>query len=505
MAHNHQLDENHVVDLHGQFKQIVKLYEDAEKIDEDYIPRQLIDVLNLTSQNEQARIELGEMEQVWKQLTLSIRKSYSDANSCVLYAGCSRFLNGLLMLARNIVCDYEAVMLADENRFTSDIIDLIVGLFKQQSLGPYQQKMFRTCFEFLCNKLSVRSSWSELELLNKRLSSSGERNIIEVISSYDETSRPVLTFIRLSIESIEHSDNVKSLLLNDIRGQDLLRHIINHSDEWLHEQDEFYAYFLNSIMRVFIISDGIVSILQTFTILNTGYFQRLSLLKLLDAILPNIESDNLANKRALLQQVYQELVDADAVARPYIKGISTSTDEELIFCVWNTLTIVLDILNILLNHVETKMLFLKLKGLQLLLNLLSDCQKYLPIRNKLSDISPNESEHLNPEVFPTIKTKIISILGLLAKDETYVQNEIRHLHCLEVILSNCIIDRNNPYVRETSIVALKYILKDNQDNQNFVSQLEAKGVATEEALDQAGYETEFVDGKLKLKRRMDQN
>ncbi|ODQ64646.1 hypothetical protein NADFUDRAFT_14680, partial [Nadsonia fulvescens var. elongata DSM 6958] len=73
-------------------------------------------------------------------------------------------------------------------------------------------------------------------------------------------------------------------------------------------------------------------------------------------------------------------------------------------------------------------------------------------------------------------------------------------HALDLILSNCVIDQNNPYIRERAIMCLKYILENNAENQALIAQLEAKQTVSGDVLDGAGYETTIIDGKVALKK-----
>jgi uncharacterized protein YktA (UPF0223 family) len=49
------MDEDQLLDIFGRFKQVVELYSDVESIEENFLPHQLLNLLNLTAQNEQSR------------------------------------------------------------------------------------------------------------------------------------------------------------------------------------------------------------------------------------------------------------------------------------------------------------------------------------------------------------------------------------------------------------------------------------------------------------------
>lgn len=103
--------------------------------------------------------------------------------------------------------------------------------------------------------------------------------------------------------------------------------------------------------------------------------------------------------------------------------------------------------------------------------------------------------------FPAVKSFIIEIIAFMCFESFQTQEKVRELHGLELILSNCVIDDDNPYIRERSILCLRFVLQNNQQNQNFVAQLEAKEVVHDEALQEVGYEVEINAGKVELKKR----
>lgn len=133
-----------------------------------------------------------------------------------------------------------------------------------------------------------------------------------------------------------------------------------------------------------------------------------------------------------------------------------------------------------------------------MLELLTNLLRALHQNNSASNLTSKDQAN-SISSFPGIKSIIIEILGYLCHDSYYVQEQLRELHCMELILSNCVIDRNNPYIRERSILCLRFLLEENKKNQDFVAQLEAKKVTDESALQRAGLQVEIIDGKVHLK------
>lgn len=110
----------------------------------------------------------------------------------------------------------------------------------------------------------------------------------------------------------------------------------------------------------------------------------------------------------------------------------------------------------------------------------------------------------NPHVsFPHIKSIIIEILSYLVYDNFQVQEYLRTLGALHVILSCCGIDDDNPFIKERAIMCLKFLLKGNVENQHLVGALEAKNVVNPEVLEELGGEVHVKDGNIKLKASID--
>ncbi|ODV92672.1 hypothetical protein CANCADRAFT_17203, partial [Tortispora caseinolytica NRRL Y-17796] len=68
------------------------------------------------------------------------------------------------------------------------------------------------------------------------------------------------------------------------------------------------------------------------------------------------------------------------------------------------------------------------------------------------------------------------------------------------VLSSCVIDHENPFIREHAILCIKALLKDNAENQQLIASLEARKVVDDDAIREAGMQAEIVDGKLKLNK-----
>ena len=113
----------------------------------------------------------------------------------------------------------------------------------------------------------------------------------------------------------------------------------------------------------------------------------------------------------------------------------------------------------------------------------------------LDNQDPSEFEWRN------LKKLVVLVLSSLVWKSVVVQNQIRQYGGVEMVLSCCNFDANNPYIREHAIMCLRFLLECNKDNQEIVEQLEARKTVPNEVLHKKGYET-YIDetGKVGLRK-----
>ncbi|ANB13691.1 Ctr86p [Sugiyamaella lignohabitans] len=329
-------------------------------------------------------------------------------------------------------------------------------------------------------------------------------------------SRPTLQFIE---SSVKLAPNRARVLAESEHGRLIFIQLLKQTESWYSGEDNFYLHLLNSIISQLLSADLGNLFLSTFSEPIVNEDERLSLLKIVDAAIDSLleRKSTTLDCQPLLEILFRDFTTASAQAIPFIRSADTSpeySDSLLsqLTNIWNRLIVLLDIYQTILdNQPSLKPEILKDNIIEELVSLLGEAQKSLPRRSKLADLeksaskssSGNVSDHddLDPKDFPLIKGKIIYLLGTLVQENKQVQDLVRQLQGLELVLTNCIIDLNNPFIRERSILCLRYLLANNPENQDFVAKMEAKETVSEDALHEAGYETELVNGKLALKKR----
>lgn len=99
----------------------------------------------------------------------------------------------------------------------------------------------------------------------------------------------------------------------------------------------------------------------------------------------------------------------------------------------------------------------------------------------------------------SFKAHLIRLIGNLCYNNTNNQNKVRALEGIPLILDNCSIDSNNPFISQWAIFAIRNLLENNTQNQNLVASLEQRGTADYSALKELGFLVEERDGSLLLK------
>ncbi|OEL37520.1 hypothetical protein BAE44_0001461 [Dichanthelium oligosanthes] len=80
----------------------------------------------------------------------------------------------------------------------------------------------------------------------------------------------------------------------------------------------------------------------------------------------------------------------------------------------------------------------------------------------------------NAKVCPYIgyRRDLVAVIANCLHGRKRVQNEIRHLGGIMLLLQQCVIDEDNPYLREWGLLAVKNLLEENEENQKEISELE---------------------------------
>ncbi|KAM6091278.1 ataxin-10 isoform 3-T3 [Theristicus caerulescens] len=97
------------------------------------------------------------------------------------------------------------------------------------------------------------------------------------------------------------------------------------------------------------------------------------------------------------------------------------------------------------------------------------------------------------------KSHLIRLIGNLCYKNKENQDKVYELDGIPLILDNCSIDDNNPFVNQWAVYAIRNLTEQNERNQELIAQMEEKGLADNSALESMGLEIEKQDDKLILR------
>ncbi|XP_029896836.1 ataxin-10 isoform X2 [Aquila chrysaetos chrysaetos] len=97
------------------------------------------------------------------------------------------------------------------------------------------------------------------------------------------------------------------------------------------------------------------------------------------------------------------------------------------------------------------------------------------------------------------KSHLIRLIGNLCYKNKENQDKVYELDGIPLILDNCSIDDNNPFVNQWAVYAIRNLTEQNERNQELIAQMEEKGLADNSALESMGLEIEKRDDKLILR------
>ncbi|KAK9468918.1 spinocerebellar ataxia type 10 protein domain-containing protein [Lipomyces arxii] len=312
----------------------------------------------------------------------------------------------------------------------------------------------------------------------------------------DDSTFAILEILMAGIMSGSTERSQK--LVSDLQGNNLLCGILDRLHSWSESQDKQNFDFAYSIVTTLIthgwFSDAFKACEDTIDVPSD---RQLAMTRVLEGFLVTTEDISPVYGHGLAETLYSDMFCE--ICKPLCiqimkKKIESVQTERL--ASFQTLT--LECLTALIGvSADIKDRLIDYHSVEEFLDLLKKADSMIGRRTLKSGL-PTEAGKAYE--FPDLKRQLVGILALLVEDSRTVQDQIRESGGLPILLSQCNIDDNNPFIREYAILCIKGVLKDNQENQAFVASLEAREAVTTDALHEAGYETSIIDGKVSLKK-----
>lgn len=393
-----------------------------------------------------------------------------------------RLLRGVNLFTRNLVAS------------ASSFIDLPLLLLNIQHFVSRiggTNKYFLPCLasylEILANMATKYESGFQCNI--NLVSDTFKPSLLDIIRENDALVTPFLAFCK---GCVSKNENVSAIL-----------------NESLHEHLRWYLIDLSFVL----LDDGIVGRNEELLILimeniisnesfekwitseqNSGKFYEI--LKLSQIVATQKEDWDNFQCLSIMGWVFNFLKNWSLLTIQLLS--SQESNKEQLSIVHRRIIIVLDIIADLSKFHSAKQFLEHYNALDAIVPLLRSIHENTEV--KTLKTRTNSSTTTEKKTFPMAKSLLIEIMAFVCHESFKSQEKVRELHGLEVVLSCCNIDEDNPYIKERSILCLRFLLENNKQNQDFVALLEAKEVVDDSALQEAGYEVEMGDGKVRLKK-----
>lgn len=439
-------------------------------------------ILAKTVENEAFRLELSKNAKVWRLIQLII------IEDCVESEETMRLQRGAVILGRNLLSMDRDI--ARDLALNNDVLLYLNKISRLETVpAPFKRDVVVSAYQFLCN-LSVEVEGKDVESFDFLYE-------IEIANfdPHDEVNYLIFTYVS---NLFKNSEILGFVLKNRVPVVDYVLDFF--------EKISFTDNTELSSFELLIIKIGFqITIHESF--LNfmynkCGETDMIRYLRMSEHIVTSKESYEIFELTVILSWNWELFEKTLAEIEDFFGGAKVQevgTEQTInISFVYKKTFICLDNLTSLLKFDHTVKFLNFYKAIGKLIELLRIIQDNVkPMKLKDSELKNFKSQEKH---FPNIKSMIIEILTSLVYENRENQNLVRELHGIELVLNCCNLDSNEPFIKERSIICLRYLLLGNELNQKFVSELKAQEPIQDENLREAGFEVELEsNGTVKLK------
>ncbi|GMM29793.1 Ctr86 protein [Martiniozyma asiatica (nom. inval.)] len=423
----------------------------------------------------------------------------------------SRLLKGLILLSRNILCS-----LRQSREINLQFKKAFHQISSLETTDQFSVSLVATATQSIMNfpdlldfePIDIQYDLNAFKVLSQIVRDSGLDHI-SVPSLEQRLQVYLCDHEELRVDIFYHGkDQVSSILMELLIAAELSPHI--HPDDILNDPNPKVVQTRNLLINIFSRlltheSFGAIVILLEKNDLSLSFIYLCQLIcaTATEHITDPLEMISLASWCL----DYYKLI-SEKCKFMLQQNLNLKEEQKTLQNLHRKLIAILDIIADIIAHEIVLKTLNEYQFLPSLIELFHIVEKYT-VRTKLKNTT-EELDNLTPgslidngkKHFPGVKSIILELITSLVHHNKGNQNIVRENHGLELVLNNCNLDAYEPFIRERGILCIKYLLENNIENQNFIAQLEAKGVNEEsiEAVEKAGYEVDIVDGKVKLKK-----
>ncbi|KAG2231458.1 hypothetical protein INT48_007531 [Thamnidium elegans] len=456
------------------------------------LEKELEESIKTTLSNHQYRTELGANPNYWR---------YSNAAMEVLLKDSSEpCLINLIKLTRNVVAgELHNQNLAIQYGALYKIEDL---LSLKMSSESDNSMILQVGTQAICN--IITNNQIAIDFIWKIWMSNQQRGYIWSLILSKSNEGLIMSALVLIINCIRDNKIRCDLLVTSKIGKDILAAILGDIER-LHGNEESKNFELGYTIFSELISFGHFK--QLYTQID-DYSDKILisdhqtiLLKFLDSKVHASKATfpHFIRREELLFLVEQfEIVAKDTITIILsIKQSTTDLQAEKVTNTYTAIILLLQMLNELFVLDEDHQHGIKQMLVQVdALSLVSD------ILGNLESIKLPPVQVENPLAgFNFLKRECVRLMGTLCYKDRAMQDKIREIGAIPVILCQFKIDDSNPYLREYATLTLRNVMENNLENQKLIEELQPEEIVQTKELDEMGITPELTeDGKVRIKR-----
>lgn len=443
-------------------------------------------LVSLSSQSEEFRSQILTNYNLPDVLTEILNKSFEDnvpieESKFTLYI---RLLRGVLLLTRNLVITKQFIGLHT----------ILSNLLRFDYRVPHEHEFYLKTLLVYIQCLANLGITKDHNIVGETIEVFFKNeSIMQWIVNDDQMKIPFAAFLK---NILQNSDNISEVLTHN---DTILKYIIDELEKANIHNEELDPY----ASLLVLMSQNIIAH-ETYNKwmkgINCKSEEFLKVMKLNQIIVTSKEDWDNYQLTAMLAWIFDNFLVFSELSKNIL--LSQIYDPIELKSIHLILIILLDCLSDLGKFEATKQFLEHYNAIEELISLLRVVHENVE-RKTLKNKDKIESLDGKKE-FPQVKSLIIEVIAFLVHGSFEIQEKMRELHGLELVLSNCMIDDNDPFIKERAIVCVKFLLANNEKNQQFVADLEAKQTIDDDALRQVGYEVQIEDGNVKLKQTQDQ-
>lgn len=443
-------------------------------------------IVSLSSQSQEYRSKILSNDNLPDILIEILNKSFEDnvPNEELKFTLYVRLMRGVLLLTRNLVITKQFI----------GFKTILSNLRSFDSRVPHDDEFYLKTLVVYIQCLANLGITQDDDIVAETIETFFKNeNLMEWIANNDQMKIPFAAFLK---NTMQNSDNIYEVLTHN---DTILTYIINELDKAdIHNEElDPYSSLLVLVFQKIIAHETYSKWLKGIDCKSEEF---LKVMKINQIIVTSKEDWDNYQLTAMLAWIFDNFLVFSELSKSVL--LAQIYDPIELKSIHLNLIILLDCLSDLGKFKATKQFLEHYNAIEELISLLRVVhenveRKTLKNKEKIENLEGKKE-------FPQVKSLIIEVIAFLVHDSFEIQEKMRELHGLELVLSNCMIDDNDPFIKERAIVCVKFLLANNEKNQQFVADLEAKQTIDDDALRQVGYEVQIEDGNVKLRQTQDQ-